>query len=40
VIVDRLGDEHPAGTGQSFDPRRDVDAVTANVVVLESHRRD
>ena len=27
VVVDRVGDEHPAGIGQGFEPRGDVDAV-------------
>jgi hypothetical protein len=36
VIVDRIGDEHPAGIGQGFDPRRDVDAVTASTTLANS----
>ena len=34
AVVNRVGDEHRAGIGQSFHPRRDVDAVTIEVVAL------
>ena len=27
VVMDRVGDANPAGLGQRFEPRRDVDAV-------------
>ena len=37
VVVDRIGDEHPAGIGQGFDPRGDVDAVAIEVVALDDH---
>ena len=37
VIMHRTGDEHPAGLGQGFDPRGDVDAVAIDVVVLDDH---
>src|SRR6266851_3649131 len=33
----RIGDEHPAGIGQGFDPCRDVDAVAIEVVALDDH---
>jgi len=32
-----IGDEHPAGIGQSFDPGRDVYAVAIEVVALDDH---
>ena len=32
-----IGDEHPAGNGQGFDPRRDVDAVAIEIVALDDH---
>jgi hypothetical protein len=35
VVVDRIGDEHPAGIGEGFDPRGDVDAVAIEVVTLD-----
>jgi hypothetical protein len=35
VIVDRIGDKHPAGVGQGFDPRRDIDAVALDDHVAE-----
>ena len=31
MIMNSIGDEHPAEIGQGFDPRRDVDAVAINV---------
>jgi hypothetical protein len=37
VVMDRIGDEHPAGIGQGFDPCCDVDAVTVEVVALDDH---
>jgi hypothetical protein len=37
LIVNRIGDEHPAGIGQGFDPCRDVDAVAIEVVALDDH---
>jgi hypothetical protein len=37
VVVDRIGDEHPAGIGQGFDPGGDVDAVAIEVVALDDH---
>src|SRR6266481_2547460 len=37
VIMDRVGDEHSAGIGQGFDPRRDVDAVAIEIVALDDH---
>src|SRR6516165_12636756 len=37
LIVDRVGDEHPTGVGQGFDPRRYVDAVAIEVVTLDDH---
>jgi hypothetical protein len=37
LVVDRVGDEHPAGIGQGFDPRGDVDAVAIEVVALDDH---
>jgi hypothetical protein len=37
MIMNRIGDEHPAGIGQGFDPRRDVDAVAIEVVALDDH---
>jgi hypothetical protein len=37
VVVDRIGDEHPAGIGQGFDPGGDVDAVAVEVVALNDH---
>jgi hypothetical protein len=35
--VNRIGDEHPAGIGQRFDPCGDVDAVAIEVVALNDH---
>ena len=35
--MDRIGDEHPAGIGQGFDPRGDVDAVAIEIVALDDH---
>ena len=35
--MDRIGDEHPAGIGQGFDPSGDVDAVSVDVVALDDH---
>src|SRR4029077_4552004 len=35
VIMDRIGDEHPAGIGQSLDPRSNVDAIAIEVVALD-----
>jgi hypothetical protein len=35
VVMDRIGDEHPAGVGQGFDPGGDVDAVAVEVVALD-----
>src|SRR6202035_5816631 len=37
VVVDRVGDEHPAGIGQGFDAGGDVDAVAIEVVALDDH---
>jgi hypothetical protein len=33
--MDGVGNEYPAGIGQGFDPRRDVDAVAVEVVALD-----
>ena len=35
VIINRIRDEYPAGIGQGFDPRRDIDVVAINVVALD-----
>jgi hypothetical protein len=35
VVMDGIGDEHPAGIGQGFDPRSDVDPIAINVVGLD-----
>ena len=35
--MDGIGDEHPAGIGQGFDPRGDIDAVAVEVVALDDH---
>jgi len=37
LVVDRVGDKHPAGIGQGLDPRRDVDAVAIKIVSLDDH---
>jgi len=37
LVVDRIGDEHPAGIGQGFDASGDVDAVAIEVVALDDH---
>jgi hypothetical protein len=37
VIVDRIGDQHPAGIGQGLDARGDVDAVAVKVVALDDY---
>src|SRR5271170_6958975 len=37
VVMNRIGDEHPAGIGQGFDPCGDVDAVAIEVVALDDH---
>jgi hypothetical protein len=39
VIVHRIGDEHPAGIGERFDPCGDVDAVAVEVVTLDDDSR-
>ena len=36
VVVNRI-EEHPAGVGQGFDPRSDVDAVPIEVVAFNDH---
>jgi hypothetical protein len=35
VVINRIGDEHPAGIGQGFDPRSDVDPIAINVIGLD-----
>jgi hypothetical protein len=35
VVVNRVGDEYPAGIGQGLDPRGNVDAVAIKVVALD-----
>ena len=35
VVMNPIGDEHPAEIGQGFDPRRDVDAVAINVIAVD-----
>src|SRR5271166_3709029 len=37
VIMNRVGDEHPAGIGQGFDPCGDIDAVAIEVIALDDH---
>ena len=37
LVMDRIGDEHPAGISQGFDPGGDVDAVAIEVVALDDH---
>src|SRR5215472_7452758 len=37
MVVNRVGDEYPAGIGQGFDPCRDVDAVAIEVVAFDDH---
>jgi len=37
VVVNSIGDQHPAGIGQSFDPSGNVDAVAIEVVTLDDH---
>jgi hypothetical protein len=37
LIMNRIGNEHPAGIGQGFDPCRDVDAIAVKVVALDDH---
>src|SRR6516164_9606823 len=37
LVMDRVGDEHPAGIGQGFDPCGDIDAVAVKVVALDDH---
>jgi hypothetical protein len=37
VVMDRVGDEHPAGISQGYDPRGDIDAVAIEVVALDDH---
>src|SRR6201997_865901 len=37
LVMNRIGDEHPAGIGQGLDPRGDVDAVAIEVVALDDH---
>jgi hypothetical protein len=36
----RIGDEHPAGIGQGFNPRHNVDAVAIEIVALDDHVAD
>jgi hypothetical protein len=35
--MDGIGDEHPAGIGQGFDPCRDVNTVAVEIVSLDDH---
>ena len=35
--MDGVGDENPAGVGQGFEPRGDIDAVAIEVVALDDH---
>jgi hypothetical protein len=35
VIVNGIRGEHPARIGQSFNPRRNIDAVAINVITLD-----
>jgi hypothetical protein len=37
LVMNRVGDEHRTGIGQSFDPCCDVDAVAVEVVALYDH---
>jgi hypothetical protein len=37
MVVDRIGDEHPTGVSQSFDPYGDVDAVAIEIIALGDH---
>jgi hypothetical protein len=37
LVMDCIGDEHPAGIGQGFDLRGDIDAVVIEVVVRDDH---
>jgi hypothetical protein len=37
MIVNRIGNEHPAGIRERLHPRRDIDAVTIEVVALDDH---
>jgi hypothetical protein len=37
VVINRVGDEHPACIGQGFEPRSDIDPVAENVVLLGDH---
>jgi hypothetical protein len=37
VVMNRIGDEHPAGFGQGLDPGGDVDAVAIEVVALDDY---
>jgi hypothetical protein len=37
VVMDRIGDEHPAGIGQSLDARGDIDPVAIEIVTLDDH---
>jgi hypothetical protein len=37
VVMNRIGDEHPAGIGERFDAGGDVDAVAIEVVALDNH---
>ena len=37
VLIHRVGDEHPAGIGQRFDARGDIDAVAIEVVAPDNH---
>ena len=35
LVIDRTGDQHPAGIGQGFDPHGDVDPIAIKVVGLD-----
>jgi len=37
VVVNCIGDQHPAGIGQGFDAYGDIDAVAIEVVALDDH---
>jgi hypothetical protein len=37
LIMNGIGDEHPAGICQGFDPCRDVDAVAIEIVAVNDH---
>jgi hypothetical protein len=37
MVIDCTGNEHSTGVGQGFDSRRNVDAISKEIVALDDH---